>query len=212
MNIVLSGSSGAGKGTITEIFLKDPNFIKFTTCTTRIPREGEKHGIDYYFYDKEGFLQKVKERTMFNAREYDGNYYGTLEEDIDNIQSTKNIIFQITPERGIEMKKRNSNTCLILIIPPTSETLISRRKGRSEERVKDDIQNLETTKNFEYVVVNETIEQAYADIKSCIHHFTHGGECPFLVRNNLELINNLIAGLSLSIDKPKSKSKRLTIK
>ena len=56
MNIVFSGPSGAGKGTLTEMFLKDNNFKKFTTCTTRKPREGEKNGFDYYFYDKETFL------------------------------------------------------------------------------------------------------------------------------------------------------------
>ena len=56
MNIVFSGPSGAGKGTLTEMFLKNSNFKKFTTCTTRKPREGEKEGFDYYFYDKETFF------------------------------------------------------------------------------------------------------------------------------------------------------------
>ena len=105
MNIVFSGPSGAGKGTLTEMFLKDNNFKKFTTCTTRKPREGEKDGFDYYFYGKETFLQKVKAQEMFNVKEYGGNYYGSLEEDMDNIQTMKNVIFQITPDRALEMKK-----------------------------------------------------------------------------------------------------------
>ena len=67
MNKVFSGPSGAGKGTLTEMFLKDNNFKKFTTCTTRKPREGEKDGFDYYFYDKETFLQKVNAQEMFNV-------------------------------------------------------------------------------------------------------------------------------------------------
>ena len=102
---------------------------------------------------------------MFNVKEYGGNYYGSLEEDMDNIQTMKNVIFQITPDRALEMKERNSNTCMILIIPPRAESLINRRKDRSEERIKNDIQNLETAKKFDYVIVNDNIEQAYENIK-----------------------------------------------
>ena len=200
MNIVFSGHSGVGKGTLTEMFLKNSNFKKFTTCTTRKPREGEKEGFDYYFYDKETFFKKVKAQEMFNVKEYGGNYYGSLEKDMDNIQTTKNVIFQITPDRALEMKKINSDTCMILIIPPTADSLINRRKDRSEERIKNDIQNLQTAKNFDYVIVNENVEQAYKDVETCIHHFIYGGECEFLVRNNIELIENLISGLSTRID------------
>ena len=89
---------------------------------------------------------------------------------------------------------------MILIIPPTAESLINRRKDRSRERIKNDIQNLQTAKNFDYVIVNENIEQAYKDIELCIYHFIYGGECEFLVRNNIELIENLISGLNTSID------------
>lgn len=200
MNIVFSGPSGAGKGTLTEMFLKEDNFRKFTTCTTRKPREGEKEGFDYYFYDKETFLKKVQQQEMFNVKEYGGNYYGSLEEDMDNIQTIKNVIFQITPDRALEMKLKNSNTCMILIIPPTAESLINRRKDRSKERIKNDIQNLEIAKNFDYVVVNDNIEQAFINIKLCISHFINGGNCKFLVKDNIELIDNLIKALNTSIE------------
>lgn len=200
MNVVFSGPSGAGKGTLTEMFLKDNNFRKFTTCTTRKPREGEKDGFDYYFYDKETFLEKVKAQEMFNVKEYGGNYYGSLEEDMDNIRTMKNIIFQITPDRALEMKEKNSNTCMILIIPSTAKSLINRRKDRSAERIKNDIQNLEIAKNFDYVIVNDNIEQAYENIKLCIHHFMYGGKCEFLIKNNIVLIDNLIKELNASIE------------
>jgi len=200
MNIVFSGPSGAGKGTLTEMFLKDNNFKKFTTCTTRKPREGEKDGFDYYFYDKETFIQKVNAGEMFNVKEYGGNYYGSLEEDMDNIQTMKNVIFQITPDRAIQMKQKNSDTCMILIIPPTAETLINRRKDRSKERIQNDIQNLEVAKSFDYVIVNDDIEQAYENIKLCIEHFQKGGNSNFLVKDNIYLIENLINGLNVSIE------------
>ena len=98
MNIVFSGSSGAGKSTLTKLLLQDEQLKKFTTCTTRMPREGEIDGFDYYFYDRELFMNKMLLGEMFNVKEYGGNYYGSLEEDIDNIMTSKNIIFQITPD------------------------------------------------------------------------------------------------------------------
>ena len=60
MNLVFSGPSGSGKGTITELLLKNPKFRKFTTCTTRKPREGEIDGFDYFFMEKEVFEDYVK--------------------------------------------------------------------------------------------------------------------------------------------------------
>ena len=200
MNIVFSGPSGAGKGTLTEMFLKDDSFRKFTTCTTRKPREDEKDGFDYYFYDRETFMQKVINGEMFNVKEYGGNYYGSLEEDMDNIQTLKNVIFQITPDRAMQMQERNPNTCRILIIPPTAKDLINRRKERSIERIRNDIQNLEIAKNFDYVIVNDNIEQAYEKIKLCISHFVYGGNCNFLVKDNIRLIEELIEGLNISIE------------
>ena len=79
MNIVLSGPSGTKKGTLTEMLLKNSGFKKFTTCTTRKPRDGEKNGFYYYFLDEEKFLKLVKSGEMFNVRKYGGNYYGSFE-------------------------------------------------------------------------------------------------------------------------------------
>ena len=60
---------------------------------------------------------------MFNVKKYGGNYYGSLEKDMDNINTSKNIIFQLTPDRALKMKERNQDTCLILILPPSVEDL-----------------------------------------------------------------------------------------
>lgn len=160
------------------MFLKEDNFRKFTTCTTRKPREGEKEGFDYYFYDKETFLKKVEQQEMFNFKEYGGNYYGSLEEDMDNIQTIKNVIFQITPDRALEMKLKNSSTCMILIIPPTAESLINRRKDRSKERIKNDIQNLEIAKKFDYVVVIIGNELCFKDGIICTNFQNNASSDP----------------------------------
>ena len=74
MNIVLSGPSGSGKGTLTEVLMKIRGYQKFTTCTTRKPREHEKSGFDYYFLTLDKFLEYLNNGLMHNVREYGGNY------------------------------------------------------------------------------------------------------------------------------------------
>ena len=174
MNIVFSGPSGSGKGTLTELLLKSNNFKKFTTCTTRKPRENERNGFDYYFLDEKTFSSYVDSGEMHNVKMYGGNYYGSFEKDIDNIESSQDIIFQLTPDRAIEMKKKNPNTCLILILPPNAESLNFRRKDRSEERIRNDIQNLENAKKYDYVIINDNLADAYNEILKCINKFKQG--------------------------------------
>lgn len=89
-------------------------YKKFITCTTRKPRENERDGFDYYFISREKFEEYVNKGLMFNVRKYGGNYYGSYERDIDNIISETPVIFQLTPDRAVEMKKNNSDTILIL--------------------------------------------------------------------------------------------------
>lgn len=85
MNIVLSGPSGSGKGTITELLMSIRGYQKFITCTTRKPRENERDGFDYYYLTTDKFLEYLNRGLMHNVRKYDGNYYGSFEKDIDNI-------------------------------------------------------------------------------------------------------------------------------
>lgn len=70
MNIVFSGPSRSGKGTLTELLLKSSKFKKFTTCTTRKPRENKKNGFDYYFLNEETFLNYVNSGEMHNVKKY----------------------------------------------------------------------------------------------------------------------------------------------
>lgn len=105
MNLVFSGPSGSGKGTITELLLSKEKFKKFITCTTRKPRESERDGFDYFFLNESQFKKYVENGEMFNVKEYGGHYYGSFERDIDNIKTNSIMIFQLTPDRALEMKK-----------------------------------------------------------------------------------------------------------
>ncbi len=84
------------------MFLKNSNFKKFTTCTTRKPREGEKEGFDYYFYDKETFLKKVKEQEMFNVKEYGGECEFLVRNNIELIESLISGLNTSIDEKGVE--------------------------------------------------------------------------------------------------------------
>lgn len=178
MNIVLSGPSGSGKGTITEVLMKNRGYQKFTTCTTRKPREHEKNGFDYYFLTLDKFLEYLNNWLMHNVREYGGNYYGSFEKDIDNINASVPTIFQLTPDRAIEMKKHNPDTLLVLVLPPNVDELKKRRNDRSIKRIEDDIKNLKDAKSYDYVLINDDLNTAVNQLMYIIDEYCLQRFCP----------------------------------
>ena len=197
MNIVFSGPSGSGKSTLTEILIKDIAYKKFITCTTRNMRENEKDGFDYYFLDKEKFLYYVENKMMHNVREYGGNYYGSFEKDINNIETNSHVIFQLTPDRALEMKKNNPNTLLILVLSPNINELANRRKDRNQKRIEDDIKNLNDARNYDYILINDDLSEAIFNIKKIIDSFELGNFEKKLNSNN-EIIDDFIEQLTNS--------------
>ncbi len=195
MNLVLSGPSGSGKGTITELLLHDRRFKKFITCTTRNPREGEKNGIDYYFLSEEQFQDYVNKGEIFNIKEYGGYHYGSFEENIDDIKTDSIMIFQLTPDRGLEMKRNNPNTCLILLLPPSAKELNTRRKNRSSKRIDDDILNLEIAKKYDFVIINDNLKTAVLEVLNCINQFNNKQGAYNGITNKEELIDKFIMDL-----------------
>ncbi len=188
MNIVLSGPSGSGKGTITEILMKKMGYKKFTTCTTRKPRENEKDGFDYYFISKEKFIEYINKGLMHNVREYGGNYYGSFEKNMDNIESNAPIIFQLTPDRAVKMKEVNPNTILILVLPPNVNELNNRRSDRSSKRIEDDIKNLCDAKDYDFVLINDDLDFAVSQLIDIIKKF----ESNDFTKNSTE-VNQIIS-------------------
>ncbi len=188
MNIVLSGPSGSGKSTITEILMKKMGYKKFTTCTTRKPCENEKDGFDYYFISKEKFIEYMNKGLMHNVREYGRNYYGSFEKNMDNIESNVPIIFQLTPDRAVKMKKVNPNTILILVLPPNVNELNNRRSDRSSKRIEDDIKNLCDAKDYDFVLINDDLDFAVSQLIDIIKKF----ELNDFIKNSTE-VNQIIA-------------------
>ncbi|MEW6623180.1 MAG: guanylate kinase [Bacillota bacterium] len=175
--IVISGPSGAGKGTLCNLIKKEfPNIYYSISATTRSPREGERHGVDYLFISKEEFLAlKDKNGFLEWALVYD-NLYGTPKKLVEeNIQKGRDVILEIDIQGALQVKKQYAGGVFIFVVPPS----LSELKRRIEKRGKDSPEDIMKRMNsvheelsyvteYDYVIVNEKIETAVAKLKSII--------------------------------------------
>lgn len=166
---VISGSSGVGKGTVIKEFLKrNPDFKLSVSCTTRKPREGEVHGKNYFFLSREEFEACIKRNEFLEWAEFSGNLYGTQRPYIEEkLAQGKNLILEIDTKGALNVKKIIPEAILIFILPPSFEELEARLRGRhteTEEAIQKRLEStkleLENSKNFDYQIVNDSIENA----------------------------------------------------
>ncbi len=162
--IVISGPSGSGKGTVIKRIMEyDRSFIYSVSATTRAPRVGEKHGVNYYFIDRADFEARIAADMMLEHAEYCGNYYGTPKKEVwENLEAGRNVILEIEVEGAMQIKKKCPDALLVMITPPDFETLEARLRGRGDDVSEDVIQKrLATSKKelarlpeYDYIVVN----------------------------------------------------------
>ncbi len=174
---VISGSSGVGKGTVIKRFLeKNPDFKLSVSCTTRPMRAGEKHGVNYYYLNREEFMQSVENGEFLEWAEFSGNCYGTNKKFVQNcLDNNENLILEIDTQGALQVKEKMSNAVLIFIMPPSLEELENRLRGRGTE-TEDAIQKrlntvkseMENAKKFHYNVINDDVERAVEEIENII--------------------------------------------
>ena len=166
---VISGSSGVGKGTVIKEFLRrNPDFKLSVSCTTRNPREGEVHGKNYFFLSREEFKSCVEKGEFLEWAEFSGNMYGTKRPYVDEkLAMGKNLILEIDTQGALNVKKIMPEAELIFILPPSFEELEARLRGRhteTEEAIQKRLEftklEMENSKNFDYQVVNDSVENA----------------------------------------------------
>jgi guanylate kinase len=166
---VISGSSGVGKGTVIKEFLnKHTDFKLSVSCTTRSPREGEIHGINYFFLTKEDFRLKIENGEFLEWAEFSGNIYGTQKEYVKTkLAEGKNLILEIDTQGALNVKKIMPEATLIFILPPSFEELEARLRGRhteTEDAIKRRLEStrleMENSKLFDYQIVNDSIDNA----------------------------------------------------
>lgn len=174
--VVISGPSGAGKGTICKELIESGEFWLSVSATTRSPRNGEEEGKNYYFLDEENFLSKIKQGDFLEYAEVYGNYYGTPKSKvIEKLEEGKDVILEIDIQGALRVKDTYSKGVFIFILPPSMEELKNRIIKRGSEtpeslmtRFKSAYKEINYVSKYNYAVVNDKIEEAVHKIKSII--------------------------------------------
>ena len=167
--IVLSGPSGAGKGTIcSRLRAEMPNLTYSVSMTTRQPRVGEVEGVNYFFRDKEEFEELLKEDAFLEyAKVYD-NYYGTPKKHVmDLLDQGKSVLLEIDIQGAMQVKERYSDAIFIYIVPPSLTELSARLRGRAtdseeliDKRLSLACSELALAHRYDYIVVNDDLDEA----------------------------------------------------
>lgn len=174
---VISGSSGVGKGTIIKRFLeKNPNFKLSVSCTTRGKRDGEEHGVNYYFLTREEFMSAVEKGEFLEWAEFSGNCYGTNKKFVQQcLDKDEDLLLEIDTQGALQVKKKMDNAVLIFILPPSVEELERRLRGRGTEteeaiqkRLNTVKSEMENAKFFNYKVINDEVDRAVEEIENII--------------------------------------------
>ncbi|CDF57882.1 guanylate kinase [Thermobrachium celere] len=175
--IVISGPSGAGKGTICKALLeKHPEIKLSVSCTTRSPRQNEVEGINYYFITKEKFKEMIENDEFLEYAEVYDNYYGTPKANVERILNEGNdIILEIDIQGALKVKEKYPEGVFVFIMPPSMEELKNRIKKRGSEteeslikRFKAAFQEINYVANYNYVIVNDVVEEAVKRLEAII--------------------------------------------
>lgn len=171
--IVISGFSGAGKGTLVKALLqKYDNYALSISMTTRAPREGEQDGVEYFFTTKEGFEETIQRDGLIEYASYCGNYYGTPRAYVEEQMALgKNVILEIEIQGALEIKKKFPESLLIFVTPPSADELKRRLEGRGSEsaeviakRLARAAEESEGIEAYDYIVVNDDLEECVEEL------------------------------------------------
>ena len=175
--LVLSGPSGSGKGTVSEALLKENKEIVFSTSvTTRTPRPGEVNGENYFFVSVDEFEDMVKNDGLLEYAFVHTNYYCTPKEFVFNeIEKGEIVLLEIDVQGALQIKKKYKEAVFIFLLPPTMDELKQRlikRDTETEEEINTRFRNafkeLDFVGEYDFFVVNSTVEKAVSDIEHII--------------------------------------------
>ena len=175
---VMTGASGVGKDTIRQAALPDVDDLYFSiSATTRSRRPGEVHGKQYFFFDKEDFKRMIEANELLEHAEYVGDFYGTPAAPVkEALERGQDALLELELVGAREVKRKLPEAVMVFIAPPSLSELERRLRGRgtdSEERIQKRLararEEIRAVKEFDFVVVNDTLETAVRDFCSIIY-------------------------------------------
>lgn len=178
MLAVVSGFSGAGKGTLMKALLErhPEQYALSISATTRNPRVGEEHGREYFFVSREEFEQMIEQDALIEHACYVGNYYGTPASYVmEQMEAGKDVILEIEIQGALNVKKKFPDTLLLFVTPPGAQELESRLRGRGTEteevicgRLKRAGEEAEYMEQYDYILVNDDLDECVAAMHELI--------------------------------------------
>ena len=201
--VILSSPSGAGKTTLVNLLSEQKNFEIFISHTTRQPRPGEVPDKDYFFVNDVEFKRLINNQEFLEYAKVFNNYYGTTRTPIiDNLNKGKNVLFDIDWQGADQIKNKKLDYKLItfFILPPSKEILFERLSNRDmkdklivEERMQQFERDVLHWINYDYVVINDELNNCYMKIKSLIAAEINNGSKdydPKYIRNHVEKLTS----------------------
>ena len=174
---VVSGFSGAGKGTLMKTLLRDhESYALSISATTRQPREGEVDGREYFFLSREKFEQMIAEDAFIEYAQYVGNYYGTPKKYVEDcLTAGKDVILEIEVQGAMNVKKLFPDAVTIFVAPPSAAELKKRLEGRGTEtqeviagRMKRAQEEADLMDFYDYLLINDDLEESTRELHELI--------------------------------------------
>ncbi len=192
--VVISGFSGAGKGTLLKAMMeKYHNYALSISATTRSPREGEQNGKEYFFVNRESFEKMIEEGQLIEYAQYVNNYYGTPRQYVfQQMADGKDVILEIEIQGALKIKEQFPESLLLFVMPPNADELKRRLVGRGTEsteviearlhRAEEEAAGIDS---YDYILINDNLEQCVEDMHQLIQA-QHNR-----VSNNLDFIEQI---------------------